>query len=412
MSSHNICKNCGSNSIKIFLDLGKQPNGNVFVNRDNINDESWYDMQMGVCHECWQVQLLDHPPVEDMFVNHPYITGLNKPVLQHFQTWVDDIVQEFNLETRGLVLDIGANDGSLLKQFRQKGFEVLGIDPCLTSKTNSNDIEIISEFWSQKTALKLKQKGLEPKLITASAVFYHIEDIHDFVLGVKQLMTDETIFCTQCINLNDIINKLQYDQFYHEHTFIHSLTPLKRLFEHHNLKLLNIKWYPIHGGSFVLYIGTKNSRYHTNEKQINNFLKKEKEHGLLTLESYFEFSKKVEKQRAILKELLIKINAEGKTVVGLGAPLKSSTLLNYCGIDSNLVKFIVEINPLKIGKLSPGTHIPIISEDDFNIKPDYFLLLTWNFKDHFINKYNKYIMEGVKMIIPNPEVKIIDNDDL
>lgn len=412
MNSHKTCKNCGSNSVNIFLDLGNQPNGNIFIDPDKIDTESWYAMQMGVCQECWQVQLLDHPPVEDMFINHPYITGLNKPVLQHFQTWVDDMIDEFNIDSKSLVFDIGANDGSLLKEFKQRGFKVLGIDPCLTSKFNSNGIEILNEFWGLKTALKLKHQKLQPKLITASAVFYHIEDIHDFVLGVKEVMTDDTIFCTQCIYLDDIINKLQYDQFYHEHTFIHSLTPLKRLFEHHNLKLLNIKWYPIHGGSFVLSIGTKNSRYRPNEKQINSFLKKEKENGLLNLETYFEFSKKVEKQKATLKELLTRISTEGKTVVGLGAPLKSSTLLNYCDIDSKLVKYIAEINPLKIGKLSPGTHIPIISEKDLNFKPDYFLLLTWNFKDHFINKYRKHIMEGVKMIIPNPEVEIIDKNDL
>ncbi len=413
MIKNGCCVNCHSPHTERFIDLGNQPNGNVFPSLNELDSEQIFPCIMSVCTQCWQVQLEAFPTVDSMFTNHPYITGLNKPVVTHFEKLTHDIVQKFAIPPNSLVLDIGCNDGTLLSKFRDRGMQVLGIDPCKRTGKLSREagITVFEAFWNKQSAQAMKQLGIYPDIITATAVFYHVEDIHSFVQGLDILMEKNTIFCTQCVYLKDLIEKVQFDHFYHEHTMIHAIAPLQNLFSKYGLRLLDVDFYPIHGGSFVLYVGREESDFSTTRK-IYDAIIEEKRAGLDQLQTYFDFSKRVDYNKRELVSLLKQIKSAGKRVLGIGAPLKGSTLLNYYGIGPDLVECLTEINHYKIGRYTPGTHIPIVSENAIDEYPDYYLLLSWNFIDFFIDKYADYLNAGGKFIIPHPSVKVIGKDSV
>ncbi|WP_133511727.1 class I SAM-dependent methyltransferase [Candidatus Thiosymbion oneisti] len=408
---NSYCMNCRSPHLERFIDLGNQPNGNVFPSLNEIDSERMFPCVMLVCTRCWQVQLEEFPPVDAMFTDHPYVTGINQPMVTHFEHLVHDIMRKFAIPPNSLVLDIGANDGTLLSKFRDRGMRVLGIDPCKRTGELARDagITVFEAFWNRQGAEAMKQLGGHPDLITATAVFYHLEDIHSFVQGLEIIMRENTIFCTQCVYLKDLIDNLQFDHFYHEHTMMHAIGPLRTLFSEYGLRLLDVDFYPVHGRSFVLYVGREESRFPTTRK-IDDTIAEEKRAGLGRLQTYFDFSKRVEHNKQELMSFLRQIRSAGKRVFGVGAPVKGSTLLNYYGIGPDLVACLTEINSYKIGRYSPGTHIPIVDENAIDEPPDYYLLLSWNFLDFFIEKYADYLNAGGKFIIPHPIVKVIGKD--
>ncbi len=405
------CMNCHSPFLERFIDLGSQPNGNVFPSVDELQREQVFPFAMSVCTQCWQVQLEEFPPVDDMFTNHPYVTGVNQPVVAHFEQLVQEIIQKFELPANSLVLDIGANDGTLLSKFRERGMRVLGIDPCVRTSAlaRAAGITVFEAFWNRESAAALHQLGLRPDLITATAVFYHVDDIHSFIQGLALIMGENTIFCTQCIYLKDLLDKAQFDHFYHEHTMIHAIRPLRDLFARYGLRLLDVDFYPIHGGSFVLYVGREESPFPTSPK-IGEAIATELQTGLDRLQTYLTFSARVQQNREALVTLLNQLKRAGKRVFGIGAPLKGSTLLNYYKIGPDLVECLTEINQYKIGRYTPGTHIPIVGENAIEEVPDYYLLLSWNFLDFLIEKYSDYLSCGGKFIVPHPVVKVIGDN--
>jgi hypothetical protein len=364
---------------------------------------------MDVCTDCWQVQLEEFPSMEFMFSNHPYITGVNMPVVSHFKTMVERTVFRYGLEKNSLVIDIGANDGTLLSIFRDKGMRVLGVDPgARTGKLcRANGITVCETFWNSESAAAIKKLNIQPDLITATAVFYHVPDLHDFIKGLRAVMSNKTVFLTQCVYMKDVLEKFEFDHFYHEHTMMHSITPLKRAFEQHGMRLLDVDYYDVHGGSFVLGVGLEDCIYPTSPT-VADALKAEEDFGMSKLQTYHDFTKQVEKNRDDLVDLLKDLKKQGKKVFALGAPLKGSTLLNYCNIGPDLIDLATEVNQFKIGKLTPGTHIPIVDESTLKVKPDYYLLLSWNFLDFFKQKYADYLKAGGKFIVPHPKVKIIE----
>lgn len=404
------CMNCGGKNLNKFLDLGTQPNGNHFPTYDELDHEPKFNFAMDVCVDCWQVQIQEFPSTEFMFSNHPYLTGLNKPVLEHFRNLSESIAKKFSFPKNPLVLDIGANDGSLLSMFRDLGFRVLGVDPGKLSGSvakEKNNLIIFETFWNEETSLSIKALNINPDLITATAVFYHVDDLHSFIRGLTQVMSDETIFMAQCVYMKDILENLQFDHFYHEHTMIHSIGPLKRIFEKYGLKIIDVDLYPVHGGSFVVYVSKVNSK-HVQSENVEKMIQAEHQSGLYHLDTYLEFGKNVNKSSIELKETLKKITISGKKIYALGAPLKGSTLLNYCDIGPDLVQKAVEVNPFKIGKFTPGTHIPIVYEEEVLEHPDYYLVLVWNFLDYFLEKYKDFLDHGGAFIVPHPTVRIID----
>ena len=402
------CRICGSQKLERFIDLGDQPNGNNFPTQEEKGKEIQFPFAMAVCTDCWEAQLEESPSMEFMFSNHPYVTGVNMPVVAHFDRLVADTLRRFPLAKNSLVIDIGANDGTLLSKFRGAGMRVMGIDPGKRTGelAKENGITVCETFWNEETASAIKRLNVRPDLITATAVFYHVEDIRSFVKGLAEVMQPRSIFLTQCVYLKDVIEKIQFDHFYHEHTMIHALAPLKQLFADFGLRMLDVEHYDVHGGSFVLWVGREDSPHPTRET-VAQMIAAERAAGLQKLATYHAFTKQVEKNRDDLVALLRDLRAKGKSVYALGAPLKGSTLLNYCHIGPDLVELATEVNRFKIGRLTPGTHIPIVYEESLTKQPDYYLVLSWNFLDFFVEKYAEYLRAGGKFIVPHPTVRVL-----
>jgi hypothetical protein len=401
--------NCSGRRLYEFINLGQQPNGNNFRYAAERDDEPHFPLAMLVCEDCWQVQIAEFPSPEFMFANHPYITGVNEPVLRHFEQLVPHVISKLKLKPNDLVIDIGCNDGSLLKFFGNAGMRTLGVDPGLRTGELAREqgITVFRQFWTHETGKSLKQLGIQPEAITATAVFYHVPDLHNFIEGLKEVMGTETCFVVQGVNLRDLLEKNEFDHFYHEHSCIHSVAPLIRLFTQHGLRLQDIEMSPIHGGSFILYVVRQESARPTAAPAVQNALLEDVAAGLNRRKTYDAFAARVVRNMDSLVELLTKLKNDGKSVYALGAPVKGSTLLNFRNIGPNLVQLATEVNKFKIGRVTPGTHIPVVDETTVKSHPDYYLVLAWNFADHLRRKFDNYLRQGGRFIVPVPELQVL-----
>ncbi len=407
------CMNCGSPELQQFIDLGDQPNGNNFPEPGQEKKEILYPISMDVCTRCWQVQIDEFPSPEFLFSEHPYVTGVNVPIVEHFDRLSHHVVEKLDLKPNSLVVDIGCNDGTLLRAFQSRGMRALGVDPGqLTGRLAREHGNTVCEaFWNLDTGRALRTLGLRPELIIATAVFYHLADLHDFIEGLKSVMVRGSVFVAQCVNLLDLVQRNQFDHFYHEHSCIHAIGPLDRLFREHGMRILSVEHVEIHGGSFILYAALDDDPRPT-EESVARAIQAEVDAGLHDLETYKLFAERVEANCRNLRELLTSLREQGKTVYALGAPVKGNTLLNYAGITSEHVQKVTEVNEFKVGRLTPGTHIPIVDERQLEKQPDYYLILSWNFLEFLMGKYKRYLLDGGKFIVPVPSVKVLGFDDL
>jgi SAM-dependent methyltransferase len=399
--------NCGGPRLHEFIDLGDQPNGNSFLYADELDQEVKFTLAMMVCEDCWQVQISEFPPQEVLFSDHAYITGRNAPVVAHFKKLAPHIIDKIGLKENDLVIDVGANDGTFLRAFASQGMRVLGVDPSdrTGQLAREQGVTVFRQFWNHETGKSLKQLGVKPNAITATAVFYHVPDLHDFVAGLAEVMGPDTVFVVQGVNCLDLIEHNEFDHFYHEHSCIHAVGPLQRLFGAHGLAIRDVEFSPIHGGSFILYVYRQENPT-PEAPAVQAAIDAEEKAGLYRLDTYVDFAERVRTNMAELRALLEKLKAEGKSVWGLGAPVKGSTVLNYAGIGPDLVQKVTEVNEFKIGRVTPGTHIPVIDESKVTDHPDYYLVLAWNFLDFLLKKNDAYLQAGGRFITPVPEVRI------
>ena len=391
-----------------FIDLGAQPNGNNFLRAEEVEREVRFPLAMLVCEDCWEVQIAEFPPQEVLFCDHPYLSGVNAPVVAHFEQLAARVVDKLGLKPNDLVIDVGCNDGTLLKMFARQGLRTLGVDPSERpgQVAREQGVTVFKQFWNHATGKSLRQLGLCPELITATAVFYHVPDLHDFCSGLAEVMSRDSVFVVQGVNLKDMIEKNEFDHFYHEHSCIHSLGPLTRLFGEHGLRIHDVEFSPIHGGSFILYV-VRNENPRPTTDAVSRAIDAERAAGLYERETYTAFAKRVADNMARLKALLGDLRAAGRTVYALGAPVKGSTVLNYAGIGPELVEKVTEVNQLKVGRVTPGTHIPVVDERVIDRAPDCYLVLAWNFLDFLVDKYDRYLAEGGRFIVAVPEVRIV-----
>ncbi|MEO6041370.1 MAG: class I SAM-dependent methyltransferase [Croceibacterium sp.] len=402
------CMVCNGTRLAEFIDLGDQPNGNNFLAAEDVAQEVSFPLAMMVCQDCWEVQISEFPPQEVLFTDHPYLSGVNAPVVAHFDQLAQRVVYKLGLKPNDLVIDVGANDGTLLKMFAKQGMRVLGVDPSTRpgQVAREQGVTVFKQFWNSATGKSLRQLGIQPEVITATAVFYHVPDLHDFCAGLTEVMGPDSVFVVQGVNLKDLIEHNEFDHFYHEHSCIHSVGPLTKLFAQHGLRIQDVEFSPIHGGSFILYVVREDNPRPTTDA-VAKAVEAERAAGLYEIGTYTAFAKRIETNMAALKTLLGELKAAGKTVYALGAPVKGSTVLNYAGIGPDLVELVTEVNQLKVGRVTPGTHIPVVDERSLGRVPDYYLVLAWNFLDYLVGKYDTYLAGGGRFIAAVPDLRIV-----
>ena len=401
------CRFC-KKELKIeFVDLINKPASNSYLSKEQLNEpELFYPLRIFVCSACKLVQVDEYKKSNDIFDNdYAYFSSYSTSWLAHAKSYVDYMTERLSLDQNSLVTEIASNDGYLLQFFKEKNIPCLGIEP--TSNTaavaRKKGIDVIGEFFGSTLAKTLDKSDL----ILGKNVLAHVPDINDFVRGLKIALKPEGTVTMEFPHLLNLIKENQFDTIYHEHFSYLSFHSVKQIFENQGLKLYDVEKYPTHGGSIRVFAAHDNSSIKTSEN-VDDLLKEERSFGLFDIEIYKSFQQKTDKVKNDLLKFLLQVKKENKTVAAYGAAAKGNTLLNYAGVKSDIVDFVVDKSPYKQGKYLPASHIPIVDEAMIQkSKPDYILILPWNLKDEIIEQL-KYINEwGGKFVVAVPKLKII-----
>ena len=412
MSHYNFvkkCRICSSNNLKMILDLGEQPPSNSFINKNELNSlESKFPLRLFWCKDCYLVQLLDIVDKEYLFKNYFYMTSASKPIVEHFKKYAQDVFQEFLQKDDSFVVEIGSNDGSLLKEFKKLGASILGIEPAtnLSELANQSNITTKNTFFSSQVSKEII-KSRHASVVIANNVIAHIEDLQDLMYGIKILIGNHGVFIFEVPYLVDLIKNLEFDTVYHEHLSYFSILPLLKLVKQFGLEIFDIRKQSVHGGTLRIFVSKQNN--FEVSSSIDDFINSEYELGLDKNLIYDSFSEKIKKLKIQLKELLVELKKENKSLFGYGASAKGNVLLNYCKIDNTILDFIIDTTPIKQGKYTPGTHIPVYSPDKILDEGDgsIALLLAWNYKSQILAKENQFRANGGKFLLPIPQPELI-----
>lgn len=403
---------CKSQNLFPFLDLGFHPPSDDFLTEEQLeNKEIHYPLKVLSCRDCGLCQLSYVVPPELMFnENYPYESSITRTLNEHFTSMGLHICQRFNLSKNSLVIDVGSNVGVLLSAFKSKGMKVLGIEPSsnIAKTAIKNGINTINEFFSSDLTKKIQEKFGKAAVITGTNVFAHINNLDDFVKAANTLLIEDGIIVLEAPYLGTILEKLEYDTIYHEHLSYISLKPMIKFFKKLGWDVFDVEMQSIHGGTYRYYIGRKNKRKIS--ENISKFLNIEQESGIYLEKRLLKFGDEVASHKEELIDLLIDLKRQGKRIVGISAPAKGNTLLNYCKIGTEILDYLTERSFLKIGKYAPGSHIKIYSDDMLlKDKPDYALILAWNFANEIITNNKEFLKQGGKFIIPIPKPQIVDS---
>ena len=398
------CQVCNRDNLTEVLDLGMHPPSDAFLSEHNLKNETIAPLKILFCRDCLLVQL-SHAVDPKLLFGEDYIyrSGYNKHLKNHFQLLAQKLINEFNLNENNFVVDIGANDGTLLEGYLPRKIKVLGVEPSSVAKTlEEKKIPFAKEFFNEQTAKNIVQKYGKANAITATNVFAHVKDLKGFMAGINILLDDKGIFLQESHYLLDMIKDLQYQEIYLEHLRYYSLSSLINLFNIFGLEVFDAERIDTHGGSIRTLVCKKGA--FPIRDSIKIILAQEDAIKLNSIKTFDEFKNKVHRQKTYLNALLQKIKSENKSIVGLAAPAKGNTLLNFCKINSEILDYLVDTSEFKIGKFSPGMHIEIVNEAKMmRDQPDYILLLSWDIKDILIPKLKSKGYNG-KFILPTSEI--------
>jgi SAM-dependent methyltransferase len=403
------CRVSGDPLIKI-LDFGMQPLGNGFINENEKSNEYFFPMEIGYSEKSMMFQLIEQPSPEKMFHDHyAFFSSTSKYMADHFKIFASEIINsKFLSKEDPFVVELGCNDGIMLKNFSHLKIRHLGIEPSLNVAQEANKIGVrtISEFFTEALAETIISKEGQADVFFAANVICHIPNIVDLAKGIKKILKPTGVLMFEDPYLGDVIVKTSYDQIYDEHVFLFSAHSVQYLFGLVGMELIDLLPQKTHGGS-MRYVLAHKDTYSVGDS-VKRIIKKEKEQGLDKLTTFDTFGNNVEKSKLNLVSLLRKLKSEGKSIAGYAATSKSTTVLNYCGIGPDLIDYICDTTPIKQGKLSPGVHIPVVSYEKFkSAPPDYALLLAWNHADEIISKEKIFELNGGKWIVHVPEVKVL-----
>ena len=401
------CQICSDDKLFNFLNLGEHP-ACAFLTEAQLKTEKRYTLDVYYCPTCGLVQL-GHPVPQDVLFGDDYhhIAALSSSFKEHLKALAADTAKKFHLTPGDLVVELGSNDGALLEAFLPHKVKVLGVDPSDVSQIAvDKGIPTIREFFNEKLSAKMAAEHGKAKVVASLNTFAHVSSLDSFVRGVRDLLTDDGVFITESHYVLDLIQDLQYDFIYHEHSRYYSVRTLVYLFGKHGMEVFDVERIPTHSGSIRVYAGKKGA--HPVSKVVGELLKAEQDAGLAKKETYLEFAKKVQEHKKIFVDFLKGIRAKGQRIAGLTFPARAVTLLNFCGIGPETLECITEMSTLKIGRYSPGTHIKVVDQEMLfrDGAPEYGLLLSWHIQKEILPRFKAKGFKG-KFIIPLPTPTIV-----
>ena len=401
------CRVCGSSGLDVFLSFGSTPLANAFVHPERATEiERRYPLETMRCERCGLVQLTVVVRPEVMFTNYLYESSASDPMVAHFAAYADEVVSRF-VPHGSLVVEIGSNDGVLLAPLAARGARVVGVEPAtnLARVANSAGYETWNEFFDADVARRIAAVHGKAKAVLGNNVLAHIDDLAGSLAGLDELLDDDGVFVFEVPYLLDLLESVEYDTIYHEHLSYFHLAPLRKLFEGIGMEFFDMRRLPIHGGSIRVFACRAGQRERSRE--AGRTLSRESAARLDLNATYVGFTERVAASRAALRQMLASFKTEGRRIAGVGATAKGNTLLNFCEIGADTLDFIADSTPRKVGMLTPGMHIPIRDEGSISrIRPDYTLLLAWNFADAIVRKHSGYLAAGGRFIHPIPLARL------
>jgi SAM-dependent methyltransferase len=403
------CRACGADRFGLILDLGFTPPADGFLSAAQLDaPEATFPLRLCRCVECGFLQL-DHVVSPELLYqsDYPYESSITQTGLIHWRGMAERIVTRFGLGEKDLAVDIGSNVGVLLRAFQERGLRVQGVDPApnIVEIAVKGGIDTECAFFGRDAVEKILSAKGKARVVTGTNVFAHVDDLNSLVDAVQALLTDDGVFVIEAPHACTLLEHLEYDTIYHEHLSYISLTPLVPFFARHNMSIIDVEQQKIHGGSLRIYVGKGK---HAPSANVSALLERESVALAPDGELLTTFASRVEANRQSLSWLLHSLKHEGKRLVGVSAPAKGMTLLNYCGIGRNLLDFVTEKSTLKVGRFTPGGHIPVVPDAALmEQRPDYALLLAWNFADEIMKNLESYRQAGGRFIVPIPEPRIV-----
>ncbi len=406
------CRSCGADGLKRVLSLGETPLADRLLTEDMLaQPEPVYPLTVVFCPSCTLMQIAETVSPEELFCeNYPYYSSFSPALLEHSRQNAEELIRDRRLGPDSLVVELASNDGYMLKNFVAAGVPVLGIDPAEgpARAAQQAGVETLCTFFGQDMAEQLSAEGRRADVIIANNVLAHVADLNGFVEGIRILLADDGVAVIECPYVRDLIEHCEFDTIYHEHLCYYSVTALKNLFRRHELWLNDVRRLPIHGGSLRLYVGRGDQPTHA----VDKLLEEEKTEGAVEFGYYRSFAQRVESLRDELRGFLRGLKSNGKRIAAYGAAAKGATMINYVGIGTDIVDFVVDRNTHKHGCYMPGQHLPVCPVERLLEKmPDYVLLLAWNFADEIVQQQSEYLDRGGVFIRPVPHPRFIARAD-
>lgn len=408
------CQVCNSNNLHTILDLGHQPLCDSLLTKEMLNQpEKNYPLRMVWCKNCTLVQIDYCVSGEEVYhPDYPYRSGITKELAEYQESIASSLIKKYNLTSQDLVVDVGSNDGTLLKGFQKTGVKTLGVEPTnIAEIANKEGIKTIQSFFDIKTSKEIRKKYGPASIIITTNTFAHMQTLGEFIMGAYNLLKEGGVFVNETHYLLDVIAGGQFDTIYHEHLRTYSLKSLITLFDQYDLSVTDVERGDRYGGNIRIYATKGKGRLVSPD--VKKLLKTEEEFGLGKLKTFTKFADRVKKARLEFMDFLIKTKRSGKHIVGNSCPGRCSTLLNYYGVDSELLPYLAEQpTSLKLNMYLPGKHIPVVNNQRLiDEQPDFVVLLAWH--------YAKPIMEQLKsrglksdFVIPLPDFKIVKNSQV
>ena len=404
------CRICSGKKTRKFLTIGPTPLANAFLRQDQLNgNEASFPLDVYFCETCGLVQLGYVVPPEIMFRDYIYVSSTSDTIPRYFGEYADEVAARFLKSTEDLVVEMGSNDGCLLKQFQKHNARTLGVEPAgnIAKIATENGVETLNDFFCERSAKLVLEKKGAAKIILGNNVLAHIGNLEDTLKGLDALLAPDGKAIFDVPYLVNLLDNLEFDTIYHEHLSYFSVHPLDYLFRKYGFKVFDVKRVSIHGGSIRVYANRKDAEPIV-QNSVHDLLAIEKERHLDRFEPYAEFGSRVSKLREDLLQVLRKLKSQGKRLAGYGAPAKGNTLLNYCKIGTDILDYIVDKSPLKQNLYTPGMHIPVYGvEKLLQDRPDFVLILAWNFADEIMRQQGAYSRQGGKFILPIPVPRIV-----
>lgn len=403
------CRGCGSSGLELIFGLKPSPIGDAYVTAERVNvPQPSYPIDLYMCRHCGFAQILDVIDPEILYGEYIYVTASSVGLPEHFISYADSVISRCKLKPSSLVVDIGSNDGTLLRCFQKRGMSVLGVEPAshIAAQATATGVKTLDKFFSPALAKDIVAEYGNAHVITSNNVFANIDDLASWVSAVNVLLAGDGVYVFESFYLADVVKNMVFDFIYHEHLSAFSVKPIKMLFEGAGLELAVVQHVPTKGGSLRYFVQRPCGPL-IKDGSVAEFLALEERMGLYKKETYLAFTEKINRLKDKTRDFLIQAKKEGKSIVGFGASITGTTLIYHFEIGEYL-DYLVDDNPAKQGRYSPGLHLPVLpSSALYERKPDYVLVLAWRFAEVFIEKNQAYRKNGGCIVIPVPEFKIV-----